>query len=73
MKGKVGTKDGVGQRPFTVGGKGEIAVGFIGKTNPLSLTGVGLLYADTGKKGPDVVGVPPKAGGTAPVRAVPVR
>ena len=55
-----GTKDGFGQGPVTVGGKAELATGFIGKTNPLSLTGVGLLYGETAKKDP--AGGPPKGG-----------
>ncbi|QJX00201.1 S1C family serine protease [Frigoriglobus tundricola] len=60
----VGPKDGVGQGPITVGGRGDLALGFIGRTNGTTLTGVGLLYPDTAKKGPDAVAGGPGATGT---------
>jgi S1-C subfamily serine protease len=55
----VGTKDGPGAAPVTVGGRSELPIGLIGKTNPLGATGVGLLYSDTGKDAGKPVVTPP--------------
>ena len=48
-----GTKEGFGQGPVTVGGKGEEEMGFEGKKNADTISGVGLLFTDLTKKDPD--------------------
>ena len=69
-----GAKDGLGQGPTTVGGKGELALGLILKSNPLCLSGIGLSYGDGAKNdpvgaAPTPVAASPKGGVVAPVIA----
>jgi S1-C subfamily serine protease len=46
----IGTNTGLG--PVKLGGTGEAALGLIGKSNPNTASGIGLLYKDTELKGP---------------------
>jgi hypothetical protein len=68
----IGTKDGPGPAPTTLGGKSDPPRGVLGRTNATGVTGLGLLSSDNEKKQPDrppigVVPPPPnKAGERGP-------
>ena len=62
----------IGVGPAKVGGTGEMALGFAGKKNADTISGIGLVYRDLTKKEPDKkdpqVGVAPNAAGSGAAR-----